>query len=355
MKTTQKQKQKVMYILKSSIFSGAENVVFTIIKYLQNQYDFLYVATEGSIREKLEEEKIPFYLLSKLNWYNLYKLVNRWNPDIIHAHDFSASIISALIPGKFWLISHLHYDPPWTKKWNLKTGLYCMVAKRFEKILVVTSNAYENMVFSNIFRNKTAVVGNPIDKVKIRNMALSETVAGHYDLIFVGRLVEQKNPLHFIDLVKQLKVINHGSKVSAAILGSGELELLCKEKIKQDGLEDTIHLLGFQKNPYPYISCSRILCMTSQWEGYGLVLLEANILGVPVLSSPTAGAKEVLGIESPELCDTDEDFLEKIQFLLEKPTVYECWKRRSEQRVIELPTIEDYIKRLATIYKYRSS
>lgn len=344
-----KKKRKVMCILKSSEFSGAENVVFTIIKYLQNQYEFLYVATEGSIRERLEAEKIPFYLLRKFNWYSLHKIVGRWKPDIVHAHDFSASTISALIPGDFRLISHLHYDPPWTRKWNLKTGLYCILGKRFAKILVVTDNAYENMVFADVFRSKTIGVGNPIDQTRIKQLAATETICEHYDLIFVGRLVEQKNPLRFIDLVKQLN--HHGCSVKAAMLGSGDLELLCKEKIEHDGLKDAICLLGFQNNPYAYISSSKVLCMPSQWEGYGLVLLEANILGVPVVSSPTAGAKAVLGADSPELCVSDEEFLKKITSLLDEPNIYECWSRRSKERVAEIPDIEDYIKQLASIYQ----
>lgn len=342
-------KRKVMCVLKSSEFSGAENVVLTIIKYLQNQYDFLYVATEGSIRERLEDEKIPFYLMRKFNWYGLYKIINRWKPDIVHAHDFSASTISSLIPGNFRLISHLHYDPPWTRKWNLKTVLYCILGKRFAKILIVTATAYENMIFANIFRSKTIVVGNPINQTRIKRLAESETICEHYDLIFVGRLVEQKNPLRFIDLVKQLN--HYGCRVNAAMLGSGDLELLCKEKIEHDGLKDAVHLLGFQSNPYSYISSSKILCMPSRWEGYGLVLLEANILGVPVVSSPTAGAKAVLGADSPELCESDEDFLKKIMSLLDEPIIYESWSHRSEERVANIPDIEDYVKRLVSIYQ----
>ena len=52
-------KLRVLHVLKSSIYSGAENVAITIIKQLNNRFEFIYVATDGPIREKLEEEKIP--------------------------------------------------------------------------------------------------------------------------------------------------------------------------------------------------------------------------------------------------------------------------------------------------------
>ena len=53
------EKLKIAHVLKSSIYSGAENVVLTIMKGLREEFEFLYIATEGPIREKLEEEQIP--------------------------------------------------------------------------------------------------------------------------------------------------------------------------------------------------------------------------------------------------------------------------------------------------------
>ena len=61
-------KRKIAHVLKSSIYSGAENVALTIIKGLQEEYEFVYIATEGPIREKLEEENVVFSLYY---WKNL--------------------------------------------------------------------------------------------------------------------------------------------------------------------------------------------------------------------------------------------------------------------------------------------
>ena len=45
-------KKKIVHVLKSSIYSGAENVVLTIINNIQDEFNFVYIATEGPIREK---------------------------------------------------------------------------------------------------------------------------------------------------------------------------------------------------------------------------------------------------------------------------------------------------------------
>ena len=65
-------KMKIMHVLKSSVYSGAENVVITIIKNLTAEFDFLYVSSEGSIRLILEERKIPFALGKTMECENDY-------------------------------------------------------------------------------------------------------------------------------------------------------------------------------------------------------------------------------------------------------------------------------------------
>lgn len=343
------EKLKIAHVLKSSIYSGAENVVLTIMKGLREEFEFLYIATEGPIREKLEEEQVPFKLLERFDRKYLSQALNEYQPDIVHAHDFSATVLCAAVPGRFRLISHLHYDPPWTRKWNLRTITYRMCDKRIERILAVSGRSFSNMVFEKQFRNKMTVMGNPIDIVKIQHLAekpLEED--GVCDVIFVGRLVEQKDPLRFIRIVGKLKKEGF-HEVKAWILGNGELEEACLESIEQLGLEDNIELKGFRNNPYPYIKRSKVLCMTSKWEGFGLVLVEAKILGVPVVSSRTAGAEEVLGTGTADICDTDTEFVDKIKQILCRAELCEEIEKREE---VDLTlSLETYMEKLKKVYQ----
>ena len=248
-------KKRIAHVLKSSIYSGAENVVLTIMKELREEYDFLYIATEGSIRKKLEEEQVPFLLLKQFSYRNLTEAMRKYKPDIVHAHDFSATVMCALIPGKFRLISHLHYDPPWARKWNVRTAAYLVFGKRVYRILAVSLGAYNNFVFADILRNKTVIVDNPIDKSHIRTMGGSDQNK-IYDVLFVGRLVEQKDPQTFIEIVKNLKKRN--KEIKSAMIGSGMLEQDCRKYIESCGLQKNIELLGFQKNPYFYMKAAKL-------------------------------------------------------------------------------------------------
>ncbi len=342
-------KIKVLHVLKSSVYSGAENVVITIFKYLHNNYELVYAATDGGIRSVLEQENINYILFDKFSVNNIRKVIRDFDPDIVHAHDFTATVICSSIGGRFYLISHLHYDPPWVKKWNFKTLVYTLSGNRISKILSVSSKSFENMVFANLFRQKYINVKNPIDVDRILTMANLDNTGEWYDLLFVGRLVEQKNPKRFIKIVNDL--IKSGFSIKCGMLGVGDLWRECEQLIKSYGLQEQIHLLGFQKNPYKYMKAAKILCLTSKWEGYGLVVAEANIVGTPVLSSYTSGVVEILGDKAVELCSTDEEFVSKIKTLLYDEKEYTEWRKATKRRAHKFLNVDVYIRSIDRIYQ----
>lgn len=346
-----KKRIKVLHVLKSSVYSGAENVVITIIKTLESNYDMAYLSTQGSIHQVLEDNNIESFLLGHYNYKNILTIVKEYQPDIIHAHDFTASVICALIPGTFQLISHLHYDPPWVNSWNIKSFTYYLCCPRIDKIFTVSSHMVDKMVFLKRFANKTVVVGNPIDKNKIINYSnLNNKVDSlKCDVLFVGRIVEQKNPQLFIDIIYSLKL--RGMKnIQAYMIGDGDLMKTCQTLLKTRGLEENIKLLGFQRNPYIYMKQAGLVCVTSRWEGFGLVIAEANVLGTPVLSTRTSGGCHILGNDSWDFCDDEKEFTQKAWELLNDKHTYEARKIAALNRAKQFTDIEKYALMLSSKY-----
>lgn len=342
---------RVLHVLKSSIFSGAENVVITIIKAMQDSCDMVYVATDGEIRARLEQEQIPMELVETFGRKELQEIIRKYQPDIVHAHDFSATVLCATLNGRFRLISHLHYGPPWVTKWNAKTLAYCFCRSRIDRVITVTSRVFESMKFADVYRAKQVTLNNPVDKKRIYKLAEAVCDLGNQrcDLIFVGRLTELKDPQRFIRLVEKMK--NQGfSDIRVWMLGDGDLREECQTLIRDLGLQNNIEMKGFQENPYKYLMAAKILCVTSGWEGFGLVAAEANMLGIPVLSTRTAGCTEVLGENAEELCTTDEEFIKKIEKLLTDSKEREQWKQRSLKRAEQLITIKEYRQLLGRLY-----
>ena len=311
----------------------------------------------------LEKEKIPFRLLEHFDRKQVLKAVNEYEPDIVHAHDFSASVICAAVTGEHRLISHLHYDPPWVRRWNIKTVAYALCRKRIDRVLVVSRGMFDGMVFAATYQNITDAVGNPIDAFKIRKRAMETLTQGacmdgkagfekEYasDILFAGRFVEQKNPQRFIRLIGRLKESGWES-VKAIMIGEGLLRPECEKLIDDMELKDNIRMKGFQENPYPYISATRLLCITSRWEGFGLVAAEANILGTPVVTTDTAGGIEIFGETAPEICHTDEEFISKIERLHNDTEEYDLWCLRSGRKAENLDNVGEYMAFMADIYE----
>lgn len=107
---------KVMHILNTGAYSGAENVVISIITHTRNDVESIYVSPKGTIESVLNENGIRYYPVNKLSVHSISKAIRRENPNIIHAHDFTASVLVSLCKTGIPIISHLHNNPPWIKK-----------------------------------------------------------------------------------------------------------------------------------------------------------------------------------------------------------------------------------------------
>lgn len=78
-------------------------------------------------------------------------------------------------------------------------------------------------------------------------------------------------------------------------VGDGELRAEIEQKRDSLGLTDMVEFTGFVRNPFPHIKAADLMMVTSDFEGFCLVICEAQCLGVPVISTRTAGPAEIIG------------------------------------------------------------
>ena len=339
---------RVLHILNTNKYSGAENVAITIINEMKRDNEIIYVSPEGSIRDYLEENNINFEPIKKISIKEIRRVIKKYNPDIIHAHDFTASIISSLVKGKVKLISHIHNNYPWMKKINLRTIIYLISTIRYYKILLVSNSVLEEYVFRKFLKNKAIVIGNPIDISKTIKEAQKGIINENYDLAFLGRLAEQKNPLEFIEIVHEL---NKKIDISAVMIGTGNKEKDCRDLINKYNLQGIIELKGFLKNPYVVLKNCKILCMTSIFEGYGLVAIEALTLGKPVVATNVGGIPTIVNEKCGKLSNNIEERISEIEKLLTNREYYDRKSEEAIKRANELNNLDSYICNIKNIYE----
>src|SRR5699024_8641789 len=159
--------------------------------------------------------------------------------------------------------------------------------------------------------NKIQVIYNPVDLDHIREHVAKGQIATEHQPIFsgdtkvivtAGRLVQDKDQQTLIQAVAK---VQKRLPVDLVILGEGELEATLKQQAKDLEIENHVHFIGFQSNPYIYFEQADVFVLSSLREGFGHVLVEALATGTPVVSTNCKpGAEEVLnGGEFGKLCE----------------------------------------------------
>lgn len=337
--------KKITHITMSSSYGGAETVILSIIKSMRGKFKFEYLSPKGSIEKILKKNNIQFQCFDKKSVKQHIKSIDT---GIIHSHDFTASVFAAMYKRRnIKVISHIHTDHKWLKKISLKSILYLIASLKFKKIIIVSKSMAKEMWFYKLIKNKTEIIINPIDKNEILKLSKDYELNNRYDLIFLGRLSEYKNPLEFIDIVSDIKKNN--KNIRAVIVGDGDLMQAVKKKIIELRLENNIELIGFLENPFPYLKNSKLLIMPSKVEALGLSAGQAMILGIPVIASNVGGLKDFINNNNSKRCNEKKEFVKTIEKILIDKEAYKNLSVEAK-KINEYFCAEKYMKKINEIY-----
>ncbi len=146
-------------------------------------------------------------------------------------------------------------------------------------------------------RNKIEVIYNPVFKPYVDDgtisMKFTEFKARHSKYIIgVGRMSPQKD---FETLIRAYARLPESVKHGLVIAGDGPLRPQLQKLIEELGLRDKVLLLGFVDNPLYYLKNADLFVLSSKWEGFGNVIVEALGVGTPVVSTNClSGPAEIL-------------------------------------------------------------
>lgn len=107
----------------------------------------------------------------------------------------------------------------------------------------------------------------------------------------IGRIEENKGSDRVVEVIRLLH--QEGKNYHLYFIGAGDMEKELKKRVKEYGLENYVHFLGYQKNPYQYLSQTKVLLSMSKQEGFPGVYVEALSLGLPFVSTDVGGAEEL--------------------------------------------------------------
>jgi glycosyltransferase involved in cell wall biosynthesis len=132
------------------------------------------------------------------------------------------------------------------------------------------------------------VIGNPIDVDDVTRLAAAPaTLPGSPALLAVGRLTRQKGFDLLLPAFAQLLATAPAAHLTIA--GTGSDEAVLRELARTLGIADRVTLRGFVENPYPLMRAADLYVLSSRYEGFPNVALEALACGTPVVAAVCPG------------------------------------------------------------------
>lgn len=288
---------RVLHVLWSGHVFGAERIVIKISEEMNKKFGLIIsvVLLQGGDKnnslEKVLKDKGIMTFTSRRSFFDFVEKIKSairvFKPDIIHSHDYRATMATILATkgikrSTLVHIAHIHDKYPFMETVNTKSILGLFILLLSKNIIFVSKSALDSIWFKKLIAHKVKIIPNPY--LGNNNPMPFEEVSKikDFDLIFVGRLVPKKHPEKFCEVCKNLNL-------KCLVVGSGPLE---NELIEKYG--NNILFLGYRNDVEEWLRRSRFLFLPSDYEGFGLVLVEALVNYCIPIVTPWDGVEEII-------------------------------------------------------------
>jgi len=340
---------KILHILSTNKLSGAENVVADICMMFEGIYEMAYCSVVGPIKQSLEDRGVEYIPIEKMSIFQIRKVIKEYKPDIIHAHDVRATVIATFVSGNIPVISHLHVNHENMRKVSLKSIFYLISSKKVEKIIIVSDSCINDYYFRNLIKNKTIKLKNIIYLQRIKMLTDKDDNEYNFDFVFLGRLSYAKNPQRVAKVATN--ILKRCSDAKFGVIGEGELREEMENIFKDEGVIDRVIFTGHLPYPYKALEKAKCMLMCSRYEGLPIAALEAMALGVPIVSTPVDGMREIIiNYDTGFLSSKDEELANSVVRILSDEELYKSMSSLSRKRFQYLNDENYYKEKLKSIY-----
>jgi glycosyltransferase involved in cell wall biosynthesis len=301
-------KKDITFLIPSMAGGGAQKVTLLLINELCRKgwkVTILLSRAEGPYLKKLDKSLKIIILKNRnisKNIFSIAKYLKQNNPRIFYSSMTYVNVIAGLavilsrFKGKVIFSEHMNLSKKNIDNPNFINGVITFLAKKVYKkadaIVCVSKGVKDdlNQVIHNI--KKSLVIYNPIE-----NFYKEKKDNSKFKIISLGRLVEQKNYSLLINAFSIVtdKCANTKKELELYIFGEGYEREKLNKLISQFKLQDKVFLPGFVDNSADLLSSSDLFVLSSNREGFPLVLPEALSCGLPVISTDCpSGPSEIL-------------------------------------------------------------
>ena len=300
-------KQKICFIIPSLGGGGAERVAFHLLNNLNlNKFNLnvviIYRKKGDYLKDLRKEVKTIFLEKDKIRYSipSLYKVLKEEKPDIVVNFSFDLMMLIGTFVIPFFENTYFmnrQINILSMQKFSFFKKILLKVAyKNFNKIITQSKDMTEDLLKNiDISKEKIIEINNPVDIDRIEKLS-NENIEIEFDkdcknLLCVGRLAPQKG---FDSIIEIISLIND-ENIKLYVLGEGEEKESLLNLIDKLNLKKRVFLLGRKSNPYIYMKNADLFILSSRYEGFPNVLIEAGACGLySICNNCPGGVNEII-------------------------------------------------------------
>ena len=312
-----KMKKKILFLIPNLKHGGAEKVLVNLVNNLNPEKYDISVQTlfdVGLHKDRLKPHvtyipglKYQFrgnsHFLKLFSPGMLYRFFVRNDYDVVvsYLEGPSARIAAGCNCAKTRRVCWIHTEimsgkslAKGFRSTDEAIGLY----SRFDRIVGVSKRVSQAITSYAGLNSQAMVLYNTNETEAIQQAAEVKPENAAFDtnelsVCTVGRLIPAKGFDRLLNVHRRL--LDEGLTHHLYILGIGEEQAALERQMRELGIKESVTLLGFQKNPYQYVSRCDLFVCSSHREGFSTAVTESLIVGTPVVSTNCSGATELLG------------------------------------------------------------
>ena len=303
-----------------------------ITGYCQDEeIDYLETSAKDVLAERVSGLGRGVHLFSDLvAIIRIIKVIRKFKPHIVHTHTSKAGAlgrIASILSGHKSKRVHTFHGHLLHGYFSVnKTKLYMYLEKFFalmtDRFVCVGNKVRDDLIYAGIAKlNKFIVFPPGVETPPTYERVLAANqlslLPNKIYCLFLGRITKIKRPDRLLDVSLILK--NNNVDVTFLVAGGGDLFEEVKKRSEKSNLP--VVFLGWQHNLAALFSVADILVMTSDNEGTPLSVIQAQLAGVPVVSTDVGSTSEILmnGVSAYLASLEPADIAKKIEFLVKNP------------------------------------
>jgi glycosyltransferase involved in cell wall biosynthesis len=340
---------KILHIITTIERGGAEKQLVVLVKEQIRQGNQITVLPVKGKLELFDDFRnlgafVDISIVNRPFIFQIYQ-VNKLKKafDLVHLHLPRAEILGTFSPSKQRTVISRHNTEPFYPNGNTHISrLMSRFTSRRTGAVIAISESVKDFLYLNKEISPNAqlhVVYYGYDSSKVLSKAsdafnLIRNDTNHL-LVTVSRLVPQKDLFTLIKAISELR--KKWPDIQLAIFGTGPLLFELEEFAHANGVAKSVHFLGRTENPRGAMSLSDAFVLTSKYEGFGLVLVEAMTAATPIVAANNSAIPEVLGPDHQMLFETGnvDDLCGKINQLFSNKSLVSDILRYQKQRLLK--------------------